>query len=566
LTKYIWILKSSLYIHSYIHYKFFILFFDNCTSYGWIVLLRHKSKADPAISQFIAMVKNQFNKVIHEFMIDTGGEFKSNKLRMFLKELGINILTSVLHMHQQNGHAERFIQTIVEKAQAICLEACLPQNWWEFAVNYAVHVYNCTSLKHSSNDYKTLFERLHCTKPDVAHLRVFGCRAYVFLPEDVQSNNLSLRSELMTFIGLSEGTKGYIFMRSPNNNVFTTIQALFDETLFPKCPTMRWLGYTPVGLPPDDLQGEHNRPPDDENGEYGGVLPPIPMGPAGGQAPWQPMQPQQPPMFPPAYPPLPPSQPFSCSSSHLSYKDPSPQMFSRDPTPPRYQTDPPEERAPSPWRDTHVLPPPMRLRQPWDDWTPYARWFYNHATQEDNDLKLRDPDIFWLDELIGDQNLSPEQHRLCREQMGIPPIPSHCRLAAEQAPWRPTRDERGEELPYIPDPQPQPQEGLSGSQSKCSSRERRPVVHPDNVYGSRNPTQSEQMSNREFRKIIDDVPEPSGSGNRPDSPLHEGKGKEHVDYLVKIVQEGGASLIKFLLRATVSSTDAKGKIPKVSKV
>ena len=96
-------------VQSYNNYKFFILFFDDCTSYGWIVLLRHKSKADPAIRQFIAMVKNQYNKVIREFMIDAGSEFKSDKLRTFLKELGINILTSVLHMHQQNGRAERFI-------------------------------------------------------------------------------------------------------------------------------------------------------------------------------------------------------------------------------------------------------------------------------------------------------------------------------------------------------------------------------------------------------------------------------------------------------------------------
>jgi hypothetical protein len=197
-------------VQSYSQYKFFILFFNDCTSFGWIVLLRCKSKADPAIRQFIAIIKNQFNKVIHESMIDTGGEFKSNKLRTFLRELGINILTSVPHMHQQNGCAERFIRTIVEKAQAIHLEACIPQNWWEFAVNYAVHIYNHTPLKCSSNDYKMLFKKLHHTKPDVAYLRVFGCGAYVFLPEDVQSNNLSPRSELMTFIGLIEGTKGYI--------------------------------------------------------------------------------------------------------------------------------------------------------------------------------------------------------------------------------------------------------------------------------------------------------------------------------------------------------------------
>jgi GAG-pre-integrase domain len=79
-------------VQSYSKYKFFILFFDDCTLFGWIVLLRRKSEADPAIRQFVAMVKNQFNKVIYKFMIDAGGEFKSEGLRTFLKKLGINIL------------------------------------------------------------------------------------------------------------------------------------------------------------------------------------------------------------------------------------------------------------------------------------------------------------------------------------------------------------------------------------------------------------------------------------------------------------------------------------------
>ena len=96
-------------MRSYNQYKFFILFFDDCMSFGWIAFLRCKSNADLAIRQFIAMVKKQYNKVICEFMIDAGGEFKSGKLRTFLKKLSINILTSVLHMHQQNNYAEWFI-------------------------------------------------------------------------------------------------------------------------------------------------------------------------------------------------------------------------------------------------------------------------------------------------------------------------------------------------------------------------------------------------------------------------------------------------------------------------
>jgi hypothetical protein len=57
------------------------------------------------------------------------------------------------------------------------------------------------------------------------------------------------------------------------------------------------------------------------------------------------------------------------------------------------------------------------------------------------------------------------------------------------------------------------------------------------------------------------VPAPS---DPPLDPKEEGK--ERADYLVKMVQEGGADLIKFLLSAAVSSADAKGKIPDVSKV
>ena len=105
-------------------------------------------------------------------------------------------------------------------------------------------------------------------------------------------------------------------------------------------------------------------------------------------------------------------------------------------------------------------------------------------------------------------------------------------------------------------------------QPRHSSHDRRPVVHPDNVYGSQNLTQSEQMSNRDFGRITRGVPAPSEApGNRPNSPPSEGKDKQCADSLVQnMVQEGGASLIKFLLGAAVSSTDAKEKIPDVSKV
>ena len=176
-------------------------------------------------------------------------------------------------MHQQNGCAERFICTVMDKAQAMCLDACLPQNWWEFAVDCATHVYNCTPIQR--HDWKMPFENLKCIKLDVTHLHVFGCGMYVFLLEEVHVSKLNPKSELMTFLDYPQGTKGYLFMRGLNNVLFTAVQALFDETLFLKCPNMHHPGYTPVA--PVNTQGEYNIPPEDnENGDNGGA----PFGPA----------------------------------------------------------------------------------------------------------------------------------------------------------------------------------------------------------------------------------------------------------------------------------------------
>ena len=132
------------------------------------------------------MVKTQFGLSIKEVQIDAGGEFKSQEFTIFLQEQGITILTSVPHMHQQNGRAERFICTVMDKAQAMCFDACLPQNWWEFAVDCATHVYNHTPIQ--CHDWKIPFENLKHIKPDVTHLHVFGCGIYVFLPEEVCVN------------------------------------------------------------------------------------------------------------------------------------------------------------------------------------------------------------------------------------------------------------------------------------------------------------------------------------------------------------------------------------------
>ena len=116
-------------------------------------------------------------------MSDNGGEYIDKEYVGILKELGIEIQRSVPHQAQMNGRAERFNRTIDEKSEAMRLDACLPGNWWEFAVSHVVYLYNRTPVRRLQ--WKSPKELLTEKRPNVSKLRIFGCGAYVYLPTAV---------------------------------------------------------------------------------------------------------------------------------------------------------------------------------------------------------------------------------------------------------------------------------------------------------------------------------------------------------------------------------------------
>jgi hypothetical protein len=222
-------------IESYRKYKYSIVFYDDYTSHAWTMNLHTKDGALMATRHFLAMVETRYQKKVRRWMSDAGGEYMSLTFTTMLKEKGIEILQSIPHAHQQNGRAERIIRTLMDKEETMRLQACLPQSWWEFALDHATDIYNRTPNRRLN--WQTPFQLLNGSKPSIDHLRVLGCGAYVFIPEEVRINKLAPRSELMTYLGTHPGGKGWIFMRGPNNIIFSAAQATFDELHFPKCPT-----------------------------------------------------------------------------------------------------------------------------------------------------------------------------------------------------------------------------------------------------------------------------------------------------------------------------------------
>jgi hypothetical protein len=253
---------------------------------------------------------------------DRGGEYLGQELLSFFMSKGISRQYSVPHLPQQNGRAERFNRTIMEKAQAIRLNACLPNLFWQDAAECALHLYNRQPMQR--HGWKTPTEIFLGNKPDVSYFRVFGCKAYVFIPKDQRANKLAPKAEEMVFLGYEQGSKAYRFWCPTHRRIFISSTATFDEVTFPYCskklrPIDELSSLDKLSSIPNSSESivpeEEAAPPDNKGTGEGRVYPD------------QLIQIQQhhivPPQLPPALPQglPPPSRPPSQGLSNGSPKD-----------------------------------------------------------------------------------------------------------------------------------------------------------------------------------------------------------------------------------------------------
>ena len=145
-------------------------------------------------------------------------------------ENGIETQMSIPDTAQQNGRVERFQQTIINGAEAMQHHAGLSNGFWIYAVKAKLHAYNVTPIKRA--DYKTPTELWSGIKPNISHLRVFGCQAWVHTLKKRRSK-LEPKSQAMIFIGYEPGSKGYQFWDAAHQRIEISRDVKFNETLFP---------------------------------------------------------------------------------------------------------------------------------------------------------------------------------------------------------------------------------------------------------------------------------------------------------------------------------------------
>jgi transposase InsO family protein len=181
--------------------QYFLTFIDNFSRKIHVYFLKSKGKVLEKFKQYKAWVENEVGHKIKVLRFDNRGEYVSKRFDAFFTKCGIQQQTSAPYSSQQNGVAECANKTIMECARSMILAQGLGLELWGEAVNMAVYIKNRCPTK--ALDSKTPQEAWSARKPDVSHLRVFGCKAFAHVPDE---KRIQLESKSMpcVFIGRNQ--------------------------------------------------------------------------------------------------------------------------------------------------------------------------------------------------------------------------------------------------------------------------------------------------------------------------------------------------------------------------
>ncbi|KAL8096387.1 hypothetical protein AgCh_037375 [Apium graveolens] len=206
--------------------RYFFLLVDDYTRMMWIYALKGKNEAFNVFKKFRSLVEKESGKEIKVFRTDRGGEFMSKNFINYCEDTGINRHFTAPYSPQQNGVVERRNRTVVAMARNMLKTMSMPSEFWGEATRHAVYLLN--RLPTRALTKKTPYEVWKNRKPNVSHVKVFGCVAHMKVPS-VYTSKLSDRSKLVIYLGREPGTKAYRLFDPNSKTLHVSRDVVFEE-------------------------------------------------------------------------------------------------------------------------------------------------------------------------------------------------------------------------------------------------------------------------------------------------------------------------------------------------
>ncbi|WZZ50841.1 hypothetical protein YC2023_050948 [Brassica napus] len=206
--------------------RYVFVIIDDCSRYMWTILMKEKSEAFTKFKRFKTMVEQETGTTIQTFRTDRGGEFNSQEFQDFCDDSGIKRHLTAPYSPQQNRVVERRNRTLLEMTRSILKHMEVPNWLWGEAVRHATYLINRIATR--TLVLQTPYESFKKRRPNIEHLRVFGCVGYVKITKP-HLKKLDDRSRALVHLGTEPGSKAYRLLDPSTRRIIVSRDVVFDE-------------------------------------------------------------------------------------------------------------------------------------------------------------------------------------------------------------------------------------------------------------------------------------------------------------------------------------------------
>jgi hypothetical protein len=174
------------------------------------------------------MIQTRYSYTVR-FLRTDGERSLGDEAVNFLQSEGITLERSAANTPAQNGHAERAGRTILTVARALRIHARLPEDLWPSLVQTAGYLLNRTPT--FSLRWKTPFEEIHSSQPDLSHLHVIGCKTFILQYGIPRARKLAPRTKAGYLLGY-DSTNIFLLWIPTEKRIVRSRDVTFTDQLY----------------------------------------------------------------------------------------------------------------------------------------------------------------------------------------------------------------------------------------------------------------------------------------------------------------------------------------------
>jgi len=187
--------------------KYFMTMKDEASGYRRVYFMKSKEETSRILKEFLLEAEKETGRKAISLRTDNGTEYVNDKVRELLKEMNITHELSPPNVKQCNGMAERENRTLCDTARSLLFNAEISKTdrhlLWTEAIGTAAYLRNRVPSRGNFNS--TPYSEWYGKKPDVSHLKVFGAKAFVRIPDSMR-HKMDPKAKKTIFVGYDRYT------------------------------------------------------------------------------------------------------------------------------------------------------------------------------------------------------------------------------------------------------------------------------------------------------------------------------------------------------------------------